>query len=82
MIGDCTGGSQLGFAGPHCAHDCPEKRGLNAHRIERYGNLSTATIPLCLSNWSQQASLQWRACVVLTSFWAGFLGRSIYLRWG
>jgi 3-oxoacyl-[acyl-carrier-protein] synthase-3 len=49
--------------------------------IERYGNTSAATIPLCLSEWRQADRLRRGERLVLTSFGAGFTSGSVYLRW-
>ena len=55
----------------------PEKVMIN---IEKYGNTSAGTIPLCLWEWEPQ--LKKGDNVILTAFGAGFSWGSIYLRWG
>ena len=49
--------------------------------IDRYGNTSSATIPLCLSEWMQKNELHKGDNIVLTSFGAGYITASLYLRW-
>ncbi len=48
--------------------------------IEKYGNTSTATIPLCLWEWEQR--LHKGDNLILTAFGAGFTWGSIWLKWG
>ncbi|HLJ27407.1 MAG TPA: beta-ketoacyl-ACP synthase III [Candidatus Angelobacter sp.] len=49
--------------------------------IERYGNTSSATIPLCLSEWAAKGALHQGDNVVLASFGAGYTMAAAYLRW-
>ena len=62
-----------------------ERLGLDPARvmrnIERYGNTSSATIPLCLSEWMEKGELDKGDNVVLSSFGAGFTSAALYLRW-
>jgi 3-oxoacyl-[acyl-carrier-protein] synthase-3 len=48
--------------------------------IERYGNTSAGTIPLCL--WEWESKLRKGDNVILTAFGAGFSWGSVYLKWG
>lgn len=48
--------------------------------IERYGNTTNATIPLCLWEWEKK--LKKGDNVVLAAFGGGFTWGSIYLKWG
>jgi 3-oxoacyl-[acyl-carrier-protein] synthase-3 len=48
--------------------------------IEKYGNTTAATIPLCLSEWQNQ--LKKGDNIVLASFGGGFTWGSVYLKWG
>ncbi len=48
--------------------------------IERYGNTTSATIPLCLWEWEKQ--LKKGDNIVIASFGAGFTWGAIYLKWG
>jgi 3-oxoacyl-[acyl-carrier-protein] synthase-3 len=47
--------------------------------IEKYGNTTAATIPLCL--WDFENKLKKGDNLILTSFGAGFTWGSIYLKW-
>ncbi len=47
--------------------------------IHKYGNTTTATIPLCLWEWENQ--LKKGDALILTAFGGGFTWGSIYLRW-
>ena len=47
--------------------------------IDRYGNTTAATIPLCL--WDYEKKLKKGDNVILTAFGAGFTWGSIYLKW-
>jgi len=47
--------------------------------IERYGNTTAATIPLCLWDWENQ--LQKGDNLILAAFGGGFTWGSIYLKW-
>lgn len=48
--------------------------------IERYGNTTSATIPLCLWEWEKQ--LKKGDNIVLAAFGAGFTWGSVYIKWG
>ena len=48
--------------------------------IEKYGNTTSATIPLCLLEWEKQ--LKKGDNLVLAAFGAGFTWGSLYLKWG
>jgi 3-oxoacyl-[acyl-carrier-protein] synthase-3 len=47
--------------------------------IEKYGNTTAATIPLCL--WDYEKQLKKGDNLILTSFGAGFTWGAIYLKW-
>lgn len=48
--------------------------------IERYGNTSAGTIPVCLWEWEPQ--LRKGDNIILTAFGAGFTWGAVYLKWG
>ena len=48
--------------------------------IQKYGNTSAGTIPLCLWEWEKQ--LKKGDKLILVSFGAGFSWGAIYLKWG
>ena len=55
----------------------PEKLLIN---IQKYGNTSAASIPLCISEFEHQ--LKKGDKMVLTAFGAGFTWGALYLVWG
>ncbi|HBK31814.1 MAG TPA: 3-oxoacyl-ACP synthase, partial [Porphyromonadaceae bacterium] len=55
----------------------PEKVMVN---IERYGNTSAGTIPICLWEWEDQ--LRKGDTIILVAFGAGFSWGAVYLKWG
>jgi 3-oxoacyl-[acyl-carrier-protein] synthase-3 len=48
--------------------------------IEKYGNTSAATIPICL--WEWEPKLRKGDNIILTAFGAGFTWGATYLKWG
>lgn len=48
--------------------------------IQKYGNTTSATIPLCLYEWEKQ--LKKGDNIILAAFGAGFTWGSIYIKWG
>jgi 3-oxoacyl-[acyl-carrier-protein] synthase III len=48
--------------------------------IEKYGNTSSATIPLCL--WEWESKLHKGDVLILSAFGAGFSWGGLYLKWG
>ncbi len=49
--------------------------------IDRYGNTTAATIPLCLSEWWRSGKLKRGQNIVMASFGAGYTWGSILMRW-
>lgn len=49
--------------------------------IDKYGNTTAATIPLCLSEWWQAGKLKKGNTLVLASFGAGYTWGAILLKW-
>lgn len=47
--------------------------------IEKYGNTTSATIPLCLTEWENQ--LKKGDNIILTTFGAGFTWGGMYVKW-
>ena len=47
--------------------------------IEKYGNTTAATIPLCLWEWEEQ--LKRDDNIILAAFGGGFTWGSLYLKW-
>lgn len=56
----------------------PEKVMIN---IDKYGNTTAATIPICLSEWHQAGKIKKGDYLVLASFGAGYTWGSILIRW-
>jgi len=56
----------------------PEKVMIN---IDKYGNTTAATIPMCLSEWHEAGKIKKGDNLVLASFGAGYTWGSILLKW-
>ncbi len=48
--------------------------------IQKYGNTTSATLPLCLSEW--ETRLKKGDNIILSAFGAGFTWGAIYIKWG
>ncbi|MDR1783849.1 MAG: 3-oxoacyl-ACP synthase, partial [Dysgonamonadaceae bacterium] len=48
--------------------------------IEKYGNSSAGTIPLCLWDWEKH--IRKGDNVILTAFGAGYTWGAVFLKWG
>ena len=48
--------------------------------IERYGNTSAATLPLCI--WDFEDKLKKGDNLIFTAFGAGFTWGAVYVKWG
>ncbi|MDR0658065.1 MAG: ketoacyl-ACP synthase III [Mediterranea sp.] len=48
--------------------------------IERYGNTSAATLPLCI--WDFESKLKKGDNIIFTAFGAGFTWGAVYVKWG
>lgn len=79
------------FLVPHQANlriidACRERMGLDPSKvminIDKYGNTTAATIPLCLSEWWLSGKLKPGHTLVLSSFGAGYTWGAVLLRWG
>lgn len=49
--------------------------------IQKYGNTTAATIPMCLSEWWQAGKLKRGNNLIMASFGAGYTWGGIFLRW-
>jgi 3-oxoacyl-[acyl-carrier-protein] synthase-3 len=49
--------------------------------IDRYGNTTAGTIPLCLSEWWESGKLKVGQTLVLSSFGAGYTWGAVLVRW-
>ena len=50
--------------------------------IDKYGNTTAATIPLCLTEYYRDGKVKKGDNLILAAFGAGFTWGSIYLTWG
>lgn len=50
--------------------------------IDKYGNTTAATIPLCISEWWESGKLKKGQTLVLASFGAGYTWGSVLVKWG
>jgi 3-oxoacyl-[acyl-carrier-protein] synthase-3 len=83
-------GEQVDYLVPHQANlriidACRERMGLDPSKvminIDKYGNTTAATIPLCLSEWWLNGKLHRGSTLVLSSFGAGYTWGAILLKW-
>ncbi len=83
-------GNDVDWLVPHQANlriidACRQRMGLDPSKvminIDRYGNTTAATIPLCLSEWWNAGKLKRGQNVVLASFGAGYTWGAILLKW-
>lgn len=49
--------------------------------IQKYGNTTAATIPICLSEWHKAGKVKKGDNLILSSFGAGYTWGSVYLKW-
>ncbi|HEY4613072.1 MAG TPA: beta-ketoacyl-ACP synthase III [Bacteroidota bacterium] len=83
-------GNDVAWLVPHQANqriiDATARRmGLDASQvmlnIEKYGNTTAATIPLCLSEWWSCGKLKRGQNIVLSSFGAGYTWGAVLIKW-
>ena len=83
-------GKDIDFLVPHQANlriidACAHRMGLDPSKvminIDRFGNTTAATIPLCLSEWWLNGKLKPGHRLVLASFGAGYTWGAILMRW-
>jgi 3-oxoacyl-[acyl-carrier-protein] synthase-3 len=83
-------GDQVDWLVPHQANlriiDATANRmGLDRSKvminIDRFGNTTAATIPLCLSEWWASGKLRKGQTIVLASFGAGYTWGSVLVKW-
>lgn len=64
---------------------CRERMGLDPSKvmvnIDKYGNTTAATIPLCLSEWWESGKLKKGNTLILSSFGAGYTWGAILVKW-
>jgi len=83
-------GNDVDYLVPHQANlriidACADRMGLDHSKvminIDKYGNTTAATIPLCLSEWWQCGLLKRGQNLVLSSFGAGYTWGAVLVRW-
>jgi len=83
-------GDDVDYLVPHQANlriidACRERMGLDPAKvminIQKYGNTTAATIPLCLSEWWHCGKLKKGQTLVLSSFGAGYTWGAVLLKW-
>lgn len=83
-------GKDIDWLVPHQANlriidACADRMGLERSKvminIDRFGNTTAATIPLCLSEWWTAGKLRRGQRIVMASFGAGYTWGSILMRW-
>ncbi|NTU54372.1 MAG: ketoacyl-ACP synthase III [Chlorobiaceae bacterium] len=66
-------------------HATADRMGLTEHKvmmnIEKYGNTTAGTVPICLAELDEQGKLHKGSNLVLVSFGAGYTWGGIYIRW-
>ena len=65
---------------------CSNRMGLDKSKvmvnIQKYGNTTAGTIPICLSEWHKEGKLNKGDNLILASFGAGFTWGAVWLKWG
>lgn len=83
-------GAQVDWLVPHQANlriidATAERMGLDKSKvminIDKYGNTTAATIPLCLSEWWHAGKITKGQNLVFASFGAGYTWGSVYVKW-
>ena len=83
-------GKDVDWLAPHQANlriidATAERMGLDKSKvmvnIDRYGNTTAATVPLCLSEWWQTGRLKSGHTVVIATFGAGYTWGAALLKW-
>jgi 3-oxoacyl-[acyl-carrier-protein] synthase-3 len=83
-------GADVDWLVPHQANlriinACAERMGLETSKvminIDRYGNTTAATIPLCLSEWWRSGRLTKGQTLVLSAFGAGYTWGAVLVKW-
>ncbi len=91
MVRNNLTADDISFLVPHQANlriidGTRERMGLPAEKvminIQKYGNTTAGTIPICLSEWWADGKLKKGDNIVLSSFGAGYTWGAILLKWG
>lgn len=90
MTRNGLGTDDVDYLVPHQANlriieACAQRMGLDRSKIminiDKYGNTTAATIPLCLSEWWHCGQLKRGHTLVITTFGAGFTWGAMLLKW-
>ncbi len=49
--------------------------------IDKYGNTTSATIPMCLSEWYEAGKIKKGDHIIMSSFGAGYTWGAVYMKW-
>lgn len=88
MLRNHLGADDVAFLVPHQANKriieaTANRMGLSNDKvmlnIQKYGNTTTATLPICLTEWESQ--LRRGDNIILTTFGAGFTWGGMYVKW-
>lgn len=83
-------GAEIAYLVPHQANlriidATRERMGISADKvmvnIDKFGNTTAATIPMCLSEWYEAGKLKKGDNLVLSSFGAGYTWGAVLLKW-
>lgn len=83
-------GDDVDWLVPHQANlriisACADRMNLDMSKvmlnIDRYGNTTAATIPMCLSEWWLSGQLKKDQNLVLSAFGAGYTWGAVYIKW-
>ena len=83
-------GDDVAWLVPHQANlriidACAERMKLDKSKvminIEKYGNTTAATIPLCLSEWYYAGKIKKGDNLILSSFGAGYTWGAVFVKW-
>lgn len=83
-------GADVDYLVPHQANlriidACRERMGIDPSKvminIDKYGNTTAATIPMCLSEWWHCGRLKRGNTLVLSSFGAGYTWGAVLVKW-
>ena len=76
----------LGQADYPCSYATARRMGLCSDKvminIDKYGNTTAATIPLCLTEYYRDGKIKKGDNLILAAFGAGYTWGSMYVTWG
>ena len=90
MKKNCLKSEDISYLVPHQANyriltACASRMGLSMDKvmvnIHKYGNTTSATLPLCLSEYWEEGKVHKGDNIILASFGAGYTWGAIWLKW-